>query len=199
MFEIEWTPNRLTYIIDDKVIRGADTGAGELDKELSLVMSICTLNSDVAGLGWDDTQVPYYTDIDYVEVYRYDEAEREFKLNFRDDFTNMDPERWTVADDKTWEAMDSIFKKENASVEGGRLRLKLDRNADYNSDGDDGDDCDDGDDSGDDSQDDKDFHVIPPPKDGTLEAAIEKATRVGVVMVREYLDYFSTSMGQHLQ
>merc|ERR1719510_721538 len=211
MFEIEWTPNRLTYIIDDKVIRGADTGAGELDKELSLVMSICTLNSDVAGLGWDETQVPYYTDVDYVEVYRYDEAEREFKLNFRDDFTNMDPERWTVADDKTWEAMDSIFKKENASVEGGRLRLKLDRNADYNSDGgdggdgndggdgDDGVDGNDGDDSGDDSQDDKDFHVIPPPKDGTLEASIEKATRVGVVMVREYLDYFSTSMGQHLQ
>merc|ERR1739845_134120 len=120
-------------------------------------------NSDVAGLGWDPTQ-EYYTDVDYVEVYRHGEAEKEFKLNFRDDFTNMDPERWTVGDDKTWEAMDSIFKKENASVEGGRLRLKLDRNADYDSD--DGDDGDDGDDSGDDSQDDKDFHVIPPPKDG---------------------------------
>merc|ERR1711879_617894 len=110
-----------------------------------------------------------------------------------------DPERWTVADDKTWEAMDSIFKKENASVEGGRLRLKLDYNADYNTDGGDGGDGGDGDDSGDDSQDDKDFHVIPPPKDGTLEAAIEKATRVGVVVVRKYLDHFSTSMAQHLQ
>ena len=43
--------------------------------------------------------MPYYTDVDYVEVYRYDEAEKEFKLNFRDDFTNMDPERWTVADE----------------------------------------------------------------------------------------------------
>merc|ERR1712038_449291 len=33
-----------------------------------------------------------------------------------------------------------------------------------------------------------DFHVINPPKDGTLDAAIEKATRVGVAMVKMQLD-----------
>merc|ERR1712218_726233 len=62
------------------------------------------------------------------------------------------------------------------------LRRRLDKNADYH--GDDGDHNGDedqhGDDdehSGDDSHDDEDFHVLPAPKDGTLDAAIEKATR----------------------
>jgi len=75
--------------------------------------------------------------------------------------------------------------------------LKLDRNPDYHGDDDDHDD--DGEHSGDDSHEDEDFHVLPAPKDGTLDAAIEKATRVGVVMVRQYLEHFSSSMSHVLQ
>ena len=52
--------------------------------------------------------------------------------------------------------------------------------------------------SGHDSHED-DFHVINPPQDGTLDAAIEKATRVGVAMVKMQLDQFSESMAHYLQ
>merc|ERR1711994_324116 len=52
--------------------------------------------------------------------------------------------------------------------------------------------------SGHDSHED-DFHVIDPPKDGTLDAAIEKATRVGVAMVKMQLDQFSENMSHYLQ
>merc|ERR1712223_1408472 len=114
----------------------------------------------------------------------------DFKLHFRDDFDTYDQNRWVSADNKTWDGMDSTFKKENAYVSDGRLFLRLDKNNDYPGD--------DGDHSGDDSHD-EDFHVLPAPKDGTLDAAIEKATRVGVVMVRQYLDHFSSSMSHHLQ
>merc|ERR1712223_1973182 len=41
---------------------------------------------------------------------------------------------------------------------------------------------------------DGDFHVLPPPKSGSLDMAIEKATRVGVSMVRMQLDNFSNTM-----
>merc|ERR1711953_507041 len=44
-----------------------------------------------------------------------------------------------------------------------------------------------------------DFHVIPPPKSGTLDSAIESSTRVLVTMVRTQLESFSHSMGQHLK
>merc|ERR1711899_6088 len=98
-----------------------------------------------------------------------------------------DQNRWVSADNKTWDGMDSTFKKENAFVSDGRLFLRLDKNNDYP--------VDDGDHNGHD----EDFHVLPAPKDGTLDAAIEKATRVGVVMVRQYLDHFSSSMSHHLQ
>jgi ABC-type Zn2+ transport system substrate-binding protein/surface adhesin len=44
-----------------------------------------------------------------------------------------------------------------------------------------------------------DFHVLPAPKDGTLERSIEKATRVALVMVRTYLDDFSNNMAHYLK
>jgi len=144
---------------------------------------------DEEGEGFDASEMPYYTDVDYVEVYRY-ESNGEFKLNFRDDFDSYN-ERWAAVDNITWPGKCSTYKKENAYVKNGHLQLKLDRNADYHDD--------DGEHSGDDSHDDEDFHVLPAPKDGTLDAAIEKATRVGVVMVRQYLEHFSSSMSHVLQ
>merc|ERR1712223_2135426 len=137
-----------------------------------------------------DAGAPYYTDVDYVEVHRYDAETKTVLLNFRDDFDTWDQNRWASSDNKTWEGKDSTLKKENAYVRDGRPYLRMDKNNDYPSDDDEH--------SGDDSHD-EDFHVLPAPKDGTLDAAIEKATRVGVVMVRQYLDHFSSSMSHHLQ
>ena len=48
------------------------------------------------------------------------------------------------------------------------------------------------------SDEEPDFHVLPPPKSGTLDSAIEKTSRVLVTMVRTQLENFSESMSQHL-
>jgi hypothetical protein len=151
-------------------------------------MTILSLHNEESegneeGDGFDASEMPYYTDVDYVEVYRYD-SDGEFRLNFRDDFHAYWPETWAAVDNITWEGKGSTYKQENAYVKDGYLKLKLDRNADYH--------------GNDDHHDDEDFHVLPAPKDGTLDAAIEKATRVGVVMVRQYLDHFSESMSHAL-
>jgi len=152
-------------------------------------MTIISLHNEESegneeGEGFDASEMPYYSDVEYVEVYHYDAGEDSFWLNFRDDFVNYDPERWAAVDNITWEGKGSTYKQENAYFKDGHLHLKLDRNADYHGD--------------DDHHDDEDFHVLPAPKDGTLDAAIEKATRVGVVMVRQYLDHFSESMSHAL-
>merc|ERR1712203_1013748 len=59
------------------------------------------------------------------------------------------------------------------------------------------------DDSHDDSHEDSDreygWHVLPSPKHHTLDMAIEKATRVGVTMVRMQLETFSNTMAHYLQ
>jgi hypothetical protein len=158
-FEVEWTPKHLIYKIDDKEIRVKE-GVEALDKGLNLVMSILKLEEDSVSAGWDGPKAPYYTDIDYVEVYHYDAGEDSFWLNFRDDFDTYDQSRWVSADNITWDGNDSTIKKENA-YKNGHLQLKLDTNVDYHGD--------------DDHHDDEDFHVLPAPKDGTLDAAIEKA------------------------
>jgi hypothetical protein len=162
-------------------------------------MSICVINDEDAGAGWDDSEVPYYTRVDYVEVHTYYPEQKAFELTFRDEFDSYDPERWGKADGKTWHEMDSTFVKQNAYVEQGRLQLKLDKNPNYQ-DGGDGSDGD-GDHTGDDDHSDEepdepDFHVLPAPKNGSLDAAIEKATRVAVTMVRNQLNMFSEYMGR---
>merc|ERR1711953_971811 len=55
------------------------------------------------------------------------------------------------------------------------------------------------DDSHEGSDEEPDFHVLPPPKSDTLDMAIEKATRVGVTMVRMQLESFSKDMAHYLQ
>lgn len=123
-FEIEWTPKHLIYKIDDKEIRVKE-GVEALDKGLNLVMSILKLEEDSVSAGWDGPKAPYYTDIDYVEVYHYDAGEDSFSLNFRDDFDTYDQSRWVSADNITWDGNDSTIKKENAYVKDGRLHLML--------------------------------------------------------------------------
>merc|ERR1712223_2064261 len=51
-----------------------------------------------------------------------------------------------------------------------------------------------GDDYHEESSEEPDFHVLPSPKSGTLDSAIEKTTRVLVSMVRTELNNFSQSM-----
>merc|ERR1711874_45466 len=131
------------YKIDGVEIRRKE-GVDGLDREQNLGMAFLAINSDEAGAGWDDSEMPYYTFFDYVEVYHFDESENSFWLNFRDDFT--------------WDEKDSIFKQENAYIMNGHLELRLSKNADYHGDDDHHDD--DGEHSGDDSHNDEDFHVL---------------------------------------
>jgi len=69
-----------------------------------------------------------------------------------------------------------------------------DHDSDHDSDNEDDHDSDDDDDDSDhDSS--EHFHVLPSPKKGTLDAAIESATRVALTMARTTLDHFAESMG----
>jgi len=89
-------------------------GVEGLDWEQNLAITILALPDEEgeAGEGFDASEMPYYTDVDYVEVYRY-ESNGEFKLDFRDDFYSYN-ERWAAVDNITWEGKSSTYKQENA-------------------------------------------------------------------------------------
>lgn len=124
-------------------------------------------------------------------------------MNFRDDFDKFEDELWEKADNRTWNDVASTFMEENISYMDGHLLLKLDKNVDDKPDESNDDESHDehSEDEHSDHESDEeheDFHVLPAPKDGTLDQAIEKATRVAVTMVRTYLDDFSENMAHYL-
>jgi ABC-type Zn2+ transport system substrate-binding protein/surface adhesin len=113
--------------------------------------------------------------------------------------------------------------EENITYKDGHLRLKLDKIArdpeDPDDDKSDDDDKPDEESEDEESNDDEhseeededehsgheseeendDFHVLPAPKDGSLDRSIEKATRVALVMVRTYLEDWSDNMAHYLK
>ena len=115
--------------------------------------------------------------------------------------------------------------EENITYKDGHLRLKLDKIAQEDPEDPDDDKSDDDDKPDEESEDEEsnddehseddddedehsgheseeehdDFHVLPVPKDGSLDRSIEKATRVAVAMVRTYLEDWSDNMAHYLK
>merc|ERR1719225_1359408 len=83
--------------------------------------------------------MPFYTQVEYVEVYGYDAESSSpnnpsFNLHFRDEFDSIDEERWGKGKDKTWGNTGSTIKPANTYVEDGHLVLKVDKLANYKED-----------------------------------------------------------------
>jgi len=80
--------------------------------------------------GLDDSSMPWYTHVDYVEAYDYDEFTGQFILRFRDDFDTLDENIWRVSEESNFKVNplnSSIFTKNHAYVSDGKLVLKLDK------------------------------------------------------------------------
>lgn len=180
-FEIEWTPYYISYRVDGNEIRHRTNGR-DLEIPQNLVMSIFQPGADEI----DPYYLPTSTLVDYVEVYHYNSEEGTFWLSYRDDFTYLDSGRWAKGDNTSWKGNNSTFEEKNVFaepfVDTGRLFLTLDVNEKFKP-------SDDG--CPDKTGEEPNFHVLPAPQNGTLDAAIEKATRAAVTMVRIQLENFS--------
>lgn len=81
--------------------------------------------------GWgdqlDSSSMPWYALYDYVEVYKYDDLVKEFKFEWKDDFTatTLDLNRWTMTDGRGFEDNSSIFMKSQVYLQNGNLVMKM--------------------------------------------------------------------------
>jgi len=164
------------------------------------------------GKGLDIEKAPFFTSVEYVEVYDYNEENDEFNLYFKDEFNNFAQDRWKKGDGR-WTGLSSTYMPDNSYIEDGKLVLRAKKNDHQDggdSDNDDDSDSDDSDDESDhssedessedshsDSDEEPDFHVLPPPKSSTLDSAIEKTGRVLITMFRTELNNFSHGMSQY--
>jgi len=106
----------MSYSIDDKVIRSlTDESISGLEEPQNLVMSLITFaDEEHVGKDLDQENPPFFTRLDYVEVYDYNLTNKEFNLRFRDDFDVLDTQqRWERGNDKHWEGKNSTFDLHN--------------------------------------------------------------------------------------
>ena len=50
-------------------------------------------------VGRDESTMPWYTKVDYVEYHYYDSATDSFVFAWRDEFDSLDESKWKVQDD----------------------------------------------------------------------------------------------------
>ena len=65
--------------------------------------------------GWGDNRdpssMPWYVNYDYVEVHHYDFNAKKFNFAWKDDFNNLDLNRWIVSDNWTFGDNSTKFMK----------------------------------------------------------------------------------------
>lgn len=125
-YVLEWTPDYVAWFIDGVEIRrltGTSTVTSLTNKQ-SLRFNIWSSES-VAWVGaWDDSVLPVYQFVNYIEYKAYNATSKTFEGGWRDDFDTFDTSRWNKAN---WSFdMNRVdFAPENALVKNGILVLAL--------------------------------------------------------------------------
>ena len=85
-------------------------------------------------VGFDESTLPWYVKVDYVEYHYYDSATDSFVLSWRDEFDQLDESKWRIQhDDSTFNESLSTYQRSQVYVEDSQLVLKLDRTPSSNS------------------------------------------------------------------
>lgn len=125
-YVLEWTPDYVAWFIDGVEIRrinGTSTVTSLTNKQ-SLRFNIWSSESAAWVGPWDDSVLPVYQFVNYIEYKAYNTATKTFEGGWRDDFDTFDTSRWNKAN---WSFdMNRVdFAPENALVKNGILVLAL--------------------------------------------------------------------------
>lgn len=129
IYEMEWTPDYVSWKIDGKEVRNSSMkdssqALSHMHKPQSLRMNFWTPTFSSWGHGLDPVDMPWYVLYDYVEVFHYDTTTKKFNLYWHDDFDTFDFSRWHKATGG-FEANSSVFDSANAYTKEGNLVLKM--------------------------------------------------------------------------
>ena len=128
IYEMQWTPNYISWSVDHKEIRrveGNDPAVKYMNKSQSLMMNFWTPTFESWGKGLDAKDMPWYLLYDYVETYKYNEETGGFDFNWKDDFDTFDTNRWHKSDNTTFDANSTTFRASQVYIDQGKLVLKM--------------------------------------------------------------------------
>ena len=127
-YEMEWTPDHISYSVDGQEIRRLTNEHHEavnfMHKAQHLKMNFWTSEFHGWGDSLDPVDMPWYLLIDWVEVYNYNPFTHAFDFHWRDDFNLFDQTRWEK-NSGTFEGSSTMFYPTNVSTYGGNLVLKM--------------------------------------------------------------------------
>jgi endo-1,3-1,4-beta-glycanase ExoK len=125
-YVLEWTPDYLAWFVDGVEVRritGTST-VTSLTNAQSLRFNIWSSESVEWVGAWDDSVLPVYQFVNYIDYKTYNATTKNFEGGWRDDFDTFDTSRWSKAN---WSFdMNRVdFAPENALVKNGILVLAL--------------------------------------------------------------------------
>ena len=125
-YVLEWTPDYVAWYLDGVEVRritGTST-VTSLTNPQSLRFNIWSHES-VSWVGaWDDSVLPVYQFVNYIEYKTYNTTTKQFEGGWRDDFNSFDSARWGKAN-WTFDMNRVDFAPENVVIKDGILVLAL--------------------------------------------------------------------------
>ncbi|WP_323813575.1 family 16 glycosylhydrolase [Cellvibrio sp. NN19] len=125
-YVLEWTPEYVAWFVDgvEKRRITATSTVASLTSPQTLRFNIWSSES-VPWVGeWDDSVLPVYQFINYIEYKTYNTTTKTFEGGWREDFDNFDSSRWGKAS-WTFDTNRVDFAPENVVVKNGILVLAL--------------------------------------------------------------------------
>lgn len=125
-YVVEWTPDYVAWFVDGVEVRritGTST-VTSLTNAQSLRFNLWASESIEWVGAWDDSVLPVYQFVNYIDYKAYNAASKTFEGGWRDDFDTFDTSRWNKAN-WSFDTNRVDFAPENALVKNGILVLAL--------------------------------------------------------------------------
>lgn len=127
-YTLEWTPDYVAWYLDGTEVRritGTSTVTSLANPE-SIRFNLWSSTNEAWVGTFDDSQLPVYQFISYLDYKAYNATTKTFEGGWRDEFTSFDTSRWSKAN-WTFDENRVDLVPENAVVKDGVLVLALTR------------------------------------------------------------------------
>lgn len=125
-YVLEWTPDYVAWYLDGVEVRritGTST-VTSLTNPQSMRFNIWSSESVPWVGAWDDSVLPVYQFVNYIDYKTYNTSTKQFEGGWRDDFNNFDSVRWGKAN-WSFDTNRVDFAPENVVIKDGILVLAL--------------------------------------------------------------------------
>ena len=127
-YTLEWTPDYVAWYLDGKEVRrinGTSTVTSLVSPQ-SIRFNLWSSTAESWVGPFDESQLPVYQFISYLDYKAYNPATKTFEGGWRDNFDSFDSSRWSKAN-WTFDENRADFVPENVVVKDGVLVLALTR------------------------------------------------------------------------